>query len=160
MNDNSLESDIWDATIHIKADTWPVTGTSLCGTGSWTSTYEKPDRPATCRICLAKKGTDRHLYASECDLCETDGHLHYWTCPNNPLRQKGTVAEMMIRTLPCPHCKKTSDVEVTEEQYQQLMDGTKHIQVIFKNWPVEKRELLITGTHPKCWIAIFEKEDY
>jgi hypothetical protein len=30
--------------------------------------------------------SDQSRYASECDLCETDGHLHLFTCPNNPRR--------------------------------------------------------------------------
>ena len=25
-----------------------------------------------------------HRYASECGLCETDGHMHMWDCPNHP----------------------------------------------------------------------------
>lgn len=29
--------------------------------------------------------SDQSRYASECDLCETDGHLHAWACPDNPL---------------------------------------------------------------------------
>jgi hypothetical protein len=28
--------------------------------------------------------SDQSRYASECDLCETDGDLHMWDCPNNP----------------------------------------------------------------------------
>lgn len=28
--------------------------------------------------------SDQSRYASECDLCETDGPLHMFECPNNP----------------------------------------------------------------------------
>ena len=31
--------------------------------------------------------SDQSRYASECDSCETDGHLHTYNCPNNPRAQ-------------------------------------------------------------------------
>lgn len=55
----------------------------------------------TCRYWVATNGplceacaditdhpheSDQTRYASECNLCETDGHLHLFYCPNNPRR--------------------------------------------------------------------------
>ena len=61
----------------------------------------------------------------------------------------------VLETLPCPVCNKTSQVEVTAQQYSMLRHPTMLIQSILPDWPDEKRELLITGTHPECWEAIF-----
>ena len=69
------------------------------------------------------------------------------------------MSKVIIRTLPCVHCRKSSDLEITQEQYRELMDNKKSIQSIFYDWPVEKREQLITGTHPKCWDEIFNDSE-
>ena len=43
-----------------------------------------------CPTCVGKAvhlksvAIGSHRYASECSLCETDGHMHMWDCPNHP----------------------------------------------------------------------------
>lgn len=68
----------------------------------------------------------------------------------------------VVETLPCPSCKKTSQVEITALEYSKLRHPTALIQNIFPDWPPAKRELFISGMHAECWDAIFadmEDED-
>jgi uncharacterized protein YbaR (Trm112 family) len=55
-----------------------------------------------------------------------------------------------VRTLPCPICKKSSVLDVDEEQMERYANG-ELIQRAFPDMPPSERELLITGTHPECW---------
>lgn len=61
------------------------------------------------------------------------------------------------------YCQKSATIELTpaeERQYERLVSGeVTHIQDAFPEWSADKRELLITGTHPECWDAIFEDVD-
>lgn len=59
-----------------------------------------------------------------------------------------------VETRRCIRCGEKSLIEVTYGDYLRWIDGT-HVQVIWPHWSAEKRELLITGTHPACWDAIF-----
>jgi len=64
-----------------------------------------------------------------------------------------------LTTPPCIRCRKTATFEVLEEQYTAVRNNDLLIQDIFPDWPAEKREQLITGTHPECWKKIFGEED-
>ena len=61
------------------------------------------------------------------------------------------------------YCQKSATIELTPDEqmrYEQLQRGEiAHLQVAFPEWSADKRELLITGTHPECWDAIFEDVD-
>jgi hypothetical protein len=64
-----------------------------------------------------------------------------------------------FETKPCPVCHQTSLVEMTEEQLKEFLSGEKFVQFIFPEWPADQRELLITGTHSKCWDELWEEEE-
>lgn len=65
-----------------------------------------------------------------------------------------------ITTPKCFHCGKTSQVEVTPEQFQALINPNRPlIQLILPDWTAEQRELLITGTHPECWKQMLPEPD-
>lgn len=73
----------------------------------------------------------------------------------------------------CMYCQKSATIELTPdeqmryelshselERYGALQRGEfRLIQDAFPEWSADKRELLITGTHPECWDAIFEDEE-
>lgn len=63
----------------------------------------------------------------------------------------------------CMYCQKSATIELTPDEqmrYEQLQRGEiAHIQEALPEWSADKRELLITGTHPECWDAIFEDVD-
>lgn len=63
----------------------------------------------------------------------------------------------------CMYCQKSATIELTPDEqmrYEQLQRGKiTHIQDALPEWSADKRELLITGTHPECWDAIFEDVD-
>jgi hypothetical protein len=52
-------------------------------------------------------------------------------------------------------------VEVTEEGYYRWQKG-QMVQDAFPRMSADQIELLVTGTHPKCWESIFpeEEDDY
>lgn len=62
-----------------------------------------------------------------------------------------TALDVVLTTLPCPVCHKTSEVRMTRAQFDAFEAGSSSIQTIFPDWPKDRRELLITGTHPACW---------
>ncbi len=69
------------------------------------------------------------------------------------------MAEKMrtVNTPVCNFCGKTGEVEVTEAEYEAYasMSHGQHIQDILPNLSADTREMLITGTHPKCWADMF-----
>ena len=57
-------------------------------------------------------------------------------------------------TKPCIRCEGTTLIRADVDAYYAWMNG-EFVQNAFPNWPAEKRELLITGTHPYCWDEMF-----
>ena len=64
----------------------------------------------------------------------------------------------VIKCGPCIVCHNYSFVPVDEKKWQEYQSG-KPIQKVWpdkdKNW----REMLITGTHAKCWKEMFGEEE-
>ena len=65
----------------------------------------------------------------------------------------------IIYTKPCIHCNLISTIEASDEQYAEYIEGIKYIQDVFPEKSADERELLISGTHPKCWDEMFPDED-
>lgn len=66
---------------------------------------------------------------------------------------------MIINTLPCVVCRKTTELEVDDDRLRRWQGG-EHIQDVFTDWDADKRELLITGTHSACWDKMFTEGDW
>lgn len=64
-----------------------------------------------------------------------------------------------VITKPCPVCHLTDSVDMTADQFQRLSVGVEYVQDIFPDMPSDRRELLISGTHPKCWEELFSDAD-
>lgn len=62
---------------------------------------------------------------------------------------------MKVKTPPCMQCGEASELEVDEAKYSAWQTDTK-IQHAFPDWSADQRELLMTGTHPKCWDELFK----
>lgn len=60
---------------------------------------------------------------------------------------------------PCAWCGLTASVELTEAEVASFESGEGYIQDRLPNVSPEKREILITGTHPACWNDMFPEED-
>lgn len=67
-------------------------------------------------------------------------------------------ATKQVRTPACFHCGETSLVEVPTDGFHAWQSGTL-IQRAFPEMPADTRELLISGTHPACWDAMFAEEE-
>lgn len=59
----------------------------------------------------------------------------------------------------CTGCKKFYALKVERADYDRLSNRTEFIQNIFPYLAPPMRELLISGTCPKCWKEMFGAED-
>lgn len=64
-----------------------------------------------------------------------------------------------VETKPCMHCGLSSKVEMTAQQHYRYYEQREFVQNVFPDWTPDQRELLISGTHPACWDAMFPEED-
>ena len=63
---------------------------------------------------------------------------------------------MLYRCPVCLHCEEQSIVEIDVEGYHKWRSGML-LQDAFPGMDLYKREMLLTGTHPKCWEEMFEE---
>lgn len=61
-------------------------------------------------------------------------------------------------TKPCMCCSKTTNMELEEDLVRRWQAGS-FVQDVWPEMPMEQREVLITGTHPKCWSDMFDDEE-
>lgn len=60
----------------------------------------------------------------------------------------------MYVTPDCPVCGESSFVAVKEDALKAWQNGM-YVQDAFPDFDADKRELLMTGTHPECWDSMF-----
>ncbi len=60
-----------------------------------------------------------------------------------------------VQTPACPKCKKISLVDLLTKDYKRWIGG-EFIQNVFPTMTADKRELLMTGTHEKCWNEMWD----
>lgn len=65
---------------------------------------------------------------------------------------------MIVETPRCIHCGKTSKLTLEVGKLTRYWAG-EHVQNIWPEKPASWREMLITGTHPKCWDTMFGKDE-
>ncbi len=63
-----------------------------------------------------------------------------------------------VTTKPCIMCGNTSELRLERDRVKRWLAG-EHVQNVFPDMSADRRELLITGTHPACWDAMFADED-
>ena len=72
-------------------------------------------------------------------------------------------ATVTITTPACMVCRKTSEVELTVDEYAAYKHGD-YIQVALSSRSDDFRELVKSGTHSECWDTMFaddeDDEDY
>lgn len=64
----------------------------------------------------------------------------------------------MIITKTCTNCGRTFEIEITEDAYQQYLNG-ELIQYAMPDLGAGLRELFISGLCSDCWDRIFEGEE-
>lgn len=57
---------------------------------------------------------------------------------------------VVVTTPPCPVCQRRGEVTVRADGLASWMAG-EVIQVALPDLTAEQRELMITGTHGRCW---------
>ena len=61
----------------------------------------------------------------------------------------------------CPFCGKTTTITLVGDEvarYKKWRNKELLIQEAFPDWPVDKREHLVSGICPACWDATFNIE--
>jgi hypothetical protein len=69
------------------------------------------------------------------------------------------MAKLVVTTMPCIECGKKTEVEVDPVAWENYTRRGMYVQEAFPDWSADRRELLITGTHPECWSKIFPPEE-
>lgn len=59
----------------------------------------------------------------------------------------------------CFHCGKETEFSLSFDQYNRYIVNREYAQDVFPDLTPEKREVIISGTHPECWNAIFAGTD-
>jgi hypothetical protein len=72
----------------------------------------------------------------------------------NAVPRTGTVR---VRTPACPLCHKVTELELNEDAVHRYLEG-EMAQRAFPSMTADERELIISGTHSKCWDEIFGEE--
>jgi hypothetical protein len=67
--------------------------------------------------------------------------------------------EGVIFSKVCFHCGDESWFRITEKEYKAWVTNDGYIQDVFPHMSNEDREVMISGTHPDCWNAMFPEED-
>lgn len=67
----------------------------------------------------------------------------------------GNSEDLCTHTINCFHCGETNIITLDFMSYMRWYNGDGLIQDIFPNLSADERELIMTGTHPDCWKAIF-----
>lgn len=65
---------------------------------------------------------------------------------------------MIYATKPCPGCDKQFKLDLDPAAVASWRDGA-YAQDVFPELSVGERELLISGTCPPCWDAMFGTDD-
>lgn len=66
---------------------------------------------------------------------------------------------VIVKTKPCMNCGDTDVLEVGKKAYESWASGQLATQDAFPEMDSSEREMLITGTHPRCWDEMFPMED-
>jgi hypothetical protein len=69
-----------------------------------------------------------------------------------------TADTINVRTKRCFHCGDTTVVALNATAFAAWQGGA-YIQDAFPHMKADERELLISGTHPACWTAMFSDDE-
>jgi hypothetical protein len=67
-------------------------------------------------------------------------------------------AAASFRTKPCLSCGKSTTLFLAPEKLRRWEKG-ELIQHVWPEMPAPEREMLLTGTHPECFAAMFPEEE-
>lgn len=59
----------------------------------------------------------------------------------------------------CFHCSEETMYTIAYEEYVRLFVNKEYVEDVFPNLNKEERELMISGTHSKCWEEMFGECD-
>jgi hypothetical protein len=62
-------------------------------------------------------------------------------------------------TRTCMHCDEETEFCLSKDEYQRLIINNEYVQDVFPLLSKEDREVMISGTHPKCWNEMFAELD-
>ena len=62
-------------------------------------------------------------------------------------------------TKTCMHCGEQTDFILSQDEYERLYLKNEYIQDVFPLLDKTEREVMISGTHPRCWEEMFSDID-
>lgn len=72
--------------------------------------------------------------------------------------EDGNMHTTQITCKPCVCCGKSATITVESAKLAVWRSG-KLVQEAFPTLSADERELLISGTHPECWEALFNQKE-
>jgi hypothetical protein len=73
------------------------------------------------------------------------------------------MSTIKLNTGVCLHCGQNGFIEMSEDDYTQGMIAYKQgsfVQQAFPNLCADQREQIISGTHPECWLEMFQEKEF
>lgn len=73
------------------------------------------------------------------------------------------MSTIKLNTGVCLHCGQDGFIEMPENDYNQGMIAYKEgsfVQQAFPNLCADQREQIISGTHPECWLEMFQEKEF
>lgn len=61
----------------------------------------------------------------------------------------------LFHTPPCTMCDQISEVDLDPAKVARWIQRGEKIQNVWPELSPDERELLMTGTHPACWTALW-----
>lgn len=68
----------------------------------------------------------------------------------------------VVATKSCVVCGEPSTLHLTPEEHEAFLRWSNKellIQQAFPKWTPAQRELLVSGTHPKCWDTLWAEDE-
>lgn len=73
------------------------------------------------------------------------------------VRDSETAGTVLVESKPCVVCGQVEEVEVDVDGYRRWQNG-ELIQDALRALPMDKRELLLSGTHSACWDRLWTED--
>lgn len=67
------------------------------------------------------------------------------------------MSTILYTTPACQVCEKRSEVPLDAERFEKWKAG-ELVQDVWPEMNADRREVLVTGTHPECWKKLFGEE--
>lgn len=90
---------------------------------------------------------------------QAQGSSEWWASLQTVWQWVSVRGLLTARTQKCRPCGAATDLCLDAEAFCRWAFDRVYVQDAFPTWTADERELLISGTHPACWDAMFGPEE-